>query len=122
MGKLDPRIDVYISKAEAFAQEPLTHLRQLIHSTCPGVEETIKWNMPFFMSNRKILCHIASFKKHMVMGFWKAKELEDPYGILQMDNKTAMGNIGKISSMQDLPKDEHLASLLRNAYMINKEA
>ena len=78
--------------------------------------------MPFFMSNGKILCNLASFKKHMVMGFWKAKELKDPHGIIQMDNKTAMGNIGKIFSKQDLPNDKHLASLLRTAYTINKEA
>lgn len=121
MGKKDPRIDEYIAKAVIFAQEPLNHLRQLIHSTCPDVEETIKWNMPFFMSNGKILCHIAAFKKHMVMGFWKAKELKDPEGILQKDNKTAMGHIGKIASMQDLPKDSSIKALLKSAYKLNQE-
>jgi hypothetical protein len=122
MGKKDPRIDEYISKAEIFAQEPLTHLRELIHSTCPDIDETIKWNMLCFMSHGKILCNIASFKKHLVMWFWKGKELNDPNGIIQKDNKTDMGNIGKIFSMQDLPKDEHLATLLKAAYKLNKEA
>ncbi len=122
MGIKDPRIDEYIGKAELFAQEPLKHLRQLIHSTCPDVKETIKWNMPFFMSHGKILCHIASFKKHMVMGFWKAKELSDPEGILQKENRTAMGHLGKISSMQELPEDASIIALLKAAYKLNQEA
>jgi hypothetical protein len=122
MGNKDPRIDEYISKAQDFAKEPLNHLRDLVHSTCPEVEETIKWNMPFFMSHGKILCHLASFKKHMVMGFWKAKELNDPEGILETDNKTAMGHLGKVSGMEDLPKDKYITALLKAAYKLNKDA
>ncbi len=122
MGNRAPRIDEYISKAQDFAKEPLIQLRDLIHSTYPIVEETIKWNLPFFMSNGKILCHFASFKKHMVMGFWKAKELNDPEGILQTDNKTAMGHLGKVTVMEDLPKDKYITALLKAAYTLNKEA
>lgn len=56
------------------------------------------------------------------MGFWKAKELKDPEGILQKDNKTAMGHIGKIASMQDLPNDSSIKALLKSAYKLNQEA
>jgi hypothetical protein len=122
MGNKDPRVDEYISKAQDFEQEPLKHLRQLVHLTCPDVEETIKWNMPFFMSNGKILCHLASFKHHMVMGFWKAKALNDPNKILKIVNKTEMGQLGKISSMNDLPKDAKIAALLESANKLNQEA
>jgi hypothetical protein len=43
MGKTDKRVDAYIDKTEPFAQPILMHLRNLVHQTCPEVEESIKW-------------------------------------------------------------------------------
>jgi hypothetical protein len=121
MGNKDPRIDEYISKAETFAHAPLNHLRDLIHLTCPDVEETIKWKMPFFISNGKILCSLAAYKNHMLKYFWRAKAMNDPNKIIQAENKTEMGHFGKISSIQDLPKDVHLIALLKSANKLNIE-
>jgi hypothetical protein len=39
MGTKDPRVDAYIAKSAEFAKPILTHLRQMIHKTCPSVEE-----------------------------------------------------------------------------------
>ena len=38
----DPRVDVYINKANPFARPILTALRELIHKAVPDVTETIK--------------------------------------------------------------------------------
>ncbi|HEV3023611.1 MAG TPA: DUF1801 domain-containing protein, partial [Pirellulales bacterium] len=63
MGIKDPRVDAYIARAADFAQPILRHLRILIHSTCPEVEETIKWSVPHFV-HHGIVCATAGFKKH----------------------------------------------------------
>lgn len=44
----DKRIDDYIAKSAEFAKPILTELRQRMHSSVPGVAETIKWSMPHF--------------------------------------------------------------------------
>ena len=42
MGKKDPRVDAYIKKAAPFAQPILAEFREIVHTACPGVEETMK--------------------------------------------------------------------------------
>ena len=61
MGKRDDRVDSYIAKSPDFAKPILLHLRQLVHSACPEVEETIKWGFPHFVHNG-LLCGMAAFK------------------------------------------------------------
>jgi uncharacterized protein YdhG (YjbR/CyaY superfamily) len=43
MGTRDPRVDAYIEQSAEFARPILKHLRQVIHSACPTVHETIEW-------------------------------------------------------------------------------
>src|SRR6266536_2570080 len=76
MGKRDPRTDEYIAKSAEFAKPILTHLRELIHIGCPQVEETLKWRNPSFMYEG-LLCGMAAFKQHCVLGFWKDALLFD---------------------------------------------
>jgi hypothetical protein len=51
MGKKDPRVDAYIDGSADFAKPILKHIRKLVHSACPSVEESMKWQMPFFSNN-----------------------------------------------------------------------
>ncbi len=90
MGKTDPRVDAYIAKSADFARPVLRHLRQVIHDACPQVEETIKWSCPHFMYHG-ILGAMAAFKKHCVFGVWHSS--------------VSMGNVGRITGLEDLPKD-----------------
>ena len=76
MGKKDKRVDLYIAKSAGFARPILAHLRQLVHSTCPDVEETIKWGFPHFMY-KGMLCSMASFKRHCAFTLWKASVMAD---------------------------------------------
>ena len=104
MNHYNPHTDQYIENSAAFAQPILNHLREAIHNACPDVQETIKWSFPNFMYKNSILCGIAAFKAHCVLGFWLASEMNDPHGILQEGaNRNAMGNLGKITSMDQLP-------------------
>jgi len=60
-------IDDYIEKSAAFAKPILLHLRQLIHKTCPEVEERIKWGFPHFDYKGQMMCSMAAFKKHCAL-------------------------------------------------------
>jgi uncharacterized protein YdeI (YjbR/CyaY-like superfamily) len=117
MPTTDPRIDEYIAKSADFAQPILQHLRAVIHEACPDVEETMKWSMPHFMYNG-ILANMASFKQHCAFGFWKGELL-----LSEADDKgkEAMGQFGRITSVQDLPPRKTLASYVKRAMQLNAE-
>ena len=118
MSKKDPRIDAYILKAEPFAQPVLKHLRKLIHQACPDVEETMKWSFAFF-DYKGPFCHIAAFKKHCAFGFWKAALMKDAKK-LEANQESAMGHLGKITGLHDLPPDKVIIAYLKEAMKLNE--
>jgi uncharacterized protein YdeI (YjbR/CyaY-like superfamily) len=121
MGKRDKRIDLYIANSAPFAQPILKHLREIVHTGCPNVEETMKWSFPHFEYHNEILCSMAAFKKHCSFGFWKASIMPDPDHILQLVGKTAMGSIGQLTNVDDLPRDRILIRYLKAAAKLNEE-
>lgn len=121
MGKIDKRIDQYILNAADFARPILNHLRELIHIGCPDVEETMKWSFPHFDYSGEILCSMAAFKKHCAFGFWKASIMQDPQGLFQLKNKTAMGSLGQITDIADLPSDKILIKYVKEAANLNTQ-
>ena len=109
--KTDPRIDAYIDdKAAAFAKPILRHLRAMIHEACPDGEETIKWGMPSFTYKGKILAGMASFKAHATFGYWNDTMLRE-----DEKNRSAMGQFGRLASLDDLPPREALIELTRKS-------
>ncbi len=118
MGTKDKRIDAYIAKSAEFAKPVLEHLRKLIHKACPDVTETIKWGMPSFEYKGPFV-GFAAFKKHAVLGFWKAALMKDSEVLTGKDTKGAMGNLGRIESIEDLPKDAVLTKWIKEAMKLN---
>ncbi len=119
----DPRIDQYIVKALPFAQPVLIKLRELIHKACPEVTETIKWGMPSF-DYMGPLCSFASFKSHCSFGFWKTSLIKDPEKYLQKRSAQggeAMGNLGKMISVKDLPPTRVMIDFIRQAMKLNAD-
>jgi uncharacterized protein YdeI (YjbR/CyaY-like superfamily) len=116
MGKKDPRVDVYINKAREFAKPVLEHIRDVVHETCPDVEEKIKWSFPHFDYKNQMMCSMASFKEHCTFGFWKASLLKDLKG---KSGQTAMGQFGRITKVSDLPSKKVLKSLIKDAMKLN---
>ena len=119
MGKKDKRVDDYISKSAAFAKPVLNHIRQLVHTGCPQVEETIKWGFPNF-DYKGVFCSMAAFKEHCSFGFWKAAIMKDAEK-LKANQESAMGHLGKIKSIDDLPSDKILISYIKEAARLNDE-
>lgn len=118
MPRKDPRIDVYIAKAADFAKPILKHLRKLVHTACPEVEETLKWSMPAFMY-KGILCGIAGFKGHCTFSAWKHSLIKTDLGTNGKKDE-AMGQLGRIRSLDDLPPDTKMLAYIREAVRLNE--
>jgi uncharacterized protein YdeI (YjbR/CyaY-like superfamily) len=110
----DPRVDAYIENSAEFARPILHHLREVVHSACPDVQETMKWSSPHF-DYRGPLCGMAAFKEHCAFGFWKGSL------IIENPSDTAMGQLGRIARIWDLPPKKTLTSWVRKAMKLNEE-
>lgn len=115
---LEPKINTYFAKSAAFAQPILQHFRALVHQACPEVEERIKWGMPHFDYKGEMMCSIAAFKQHCAIGFWKASLMKDA-ALFKEGNEEAMGSLGQIKSLSDLPPDEVLIAYIQEAMQLN---
>ncbi|MBK8344061.1 MAG: YdeI/OmpD-associated family protein [Bacteroidetes bacterium] len=118
MSNRSPQVDQVILKAAAFAQPILTHFRDLVHAVCPEVEEKIKWGMPFFVYKDDNICHMAAFKQHCAIGFWKAKLIDEKL-VATAKTEEAMGHLGKVTSLKDLPSDKILTKWIKTAMQLN---
>ncbi len=120
MAVTDSKVDVYIEKAGEFARPILIHLRNLVHTACPDVKETIKWGFPHF-EYKGMLCHMAAFKKHCSFGFWKAALINESAQFLNSLGLQGIDHFDRISTMQDLPADSVLISYIKEAMRLNEE-
>ena len=111
---LNPKVDAYIAGAQPFAQPILAHLRKLFHKGCPEVEEAIKWSMPFFLYKGAVMANMAAFKQHCAFGFW-GEEINVALreaGVIESD---AMGTLGRITRIDDLPPEKEMVKWVREA-------
>jgi uncharacterized protein YdeI (YjbR/CyaY-like superfamily) len=113
----DPRIDAYVAKAQPFARPILEKVRERVHAVVPRAEETIKWGMPAYTLDGKILLITAAFKAHAALNFWRGQELRGDKA-----NADAMGQFGKLASVADLPSDSELDRLMKEAAEVAKNA
>lgn len=101
----DPRIDDYIATAAPFAKPILTRIRKAVHAACPEATETLKWRTPTF-EYKGILCGMAAFKAHCVLGFWKAPLMQTPVR-------------DRFESIDDVPSEAALVKLVKEAAALN---
>lgn len=92
----DARVSAYIEKAQPFAQPILNEVRGAVHAAVPDVAETVKWGMPFFTLNGRDVAMMAAFKAHAGVGIFDGSA---------MGGGEAMGNVGKLTGVADLPAD-----------------
>jgi len=111
---LDPRVDAYIANAKPFAQPILMHLRELVSKACPGVVEAMKWSRPFFEYKGVILANMSAFKEHCSFGFW-GEEIATVLREAKLLQPDAMGSLGRLTRIEDLPADKQMLSLLHQA-------
>lgn len=111
----DPRLDAYIANSAPFARPILKHLRKIVHTGCPEVEETMKWSMPHF-DYKGVLCAMAAFKAHCTFSFWKGSLV---LGKEEVAEEKAMGQFGRITALSHLPSEKVLLGYVRKAAALN---
>jgi uncharacterized protein YdeI (YjbR/CyaY-like superfamily) len=83
----------------------------------PSVEEAMKWSMPAYLADGKILLITSAFKGHAALNFWRGQEIGDGEA-----KAGAMGQFGRLTSLEDLPSDAELDVLIRQAAEVAKTA
>ena len=106
----DQRVDAYIAAAEPFARPILEHLRGVVHRAAPGLAEAIKWGMPMFLHNGRIVANMAAFQRHASFGTWR----RDGGGIGE-PRGDGMGSLGRLTGLSDLPDDDEIVAMVREA-------
>lgn len=115
--KTDPRVDAYIARQAEFARPILAYLRSVVHTACPEGEEAMKWSSPTFLYRGQMLAGMAAFKAHASFGFWKGGLVTgDTPGMM-----SAMGQFGRLTSIDDLPDRAALDALIRKAMKLADE-
>ena len=115
MGTRDPRVDAYIEEAADFAKPILNYIREAVHKGCPDINETLKWSMPSF-TRKGIICGMAAFKAHCVLGFWVGEEVVAKTG----KEMEAMGQYGRITNVKDLPPQKVLIGFVKEAARLDE--
>jgi uncharacterized protein YdeI (YjbR/CyaY-like superfamily) len=83
----------------------------------PDAEETLKWSMPAYTVDGKIVLITAAFKGHAALNFWRGQELRGDEA-----DADGMGQFGKLKSVDDLPPSGELDRLIRAAAELAKIA
>jgi uncharacterized protein YdeI (YjbR/CyaY-like superfamily) len=115
----EPKIESYIANSAPWAQPILNHLRELVHKACPETEEKVKWGFPHF-DYKGPMCSMAAFKQHCAFTFWKGDLLSDPHQVLDKERSESMGQMGKLTRVEDLPPDDIMIALIREAMQLNE--
>ncbi len=110
----DPRIDAYIAESRDFAQPILKYLREVVHEGCPDCDETLKWRAPAY-TRKGIIAITAAFKEHCAMVLWRGSLITGEA------RPGAMGNLGRITSLKDLPPKKVLLGYLKKAVELDEK-
>jgi uncharacterized protein YdeI (YjbR/CyaY-like superfamily) len=116
MSSRDERIDAYIARQRDFARPILDHLRETVHRACPEAEETLKWGSPAFMYKGQLLGMMAAFKEHAALNLWRGRLVVEE----EQGKADAMGQFGRITSLEDLPEPKALQEIIRKAMALTE--
>src|SRR6266851_8111958 len=102
MNKMNPKVDVFLSKAKKW-QEELKKLRMIILDC--GLSEELKWGVPCYTFEKRNIVLIHGFKEYCALLFVKGALLNDPKGILiqQMENVQAARQI-RFTNVREIVK------------------
>jgi hypothetical protein len=97
-------IDGFIAKRPPEQRAILAALRKMIEDAAPQAESSIKWGMPFFTIDGKMMCALGAHKSHVNLilvgppgGF--------PDAAGRLEGKGKGGRHLKLRSLDELPKE-----------------
>lgn len=115
------KVDAYQDSVAEFAKQIMAHLRKLLHETCPGIVEEIKWGIPHFDYKGEMMCMFAAYSKHCSFSFWKEELMSDPRFRDNPGKKAPKRFLGKLNSLSDLPPDKELIAFIKEAMRLNEQ-
>ena len=62
-------VDEYLKKLPDWQNQNLQIFRDLVHKVYPQISEEIKWGVPVFLLNNKMLFAMSAFKEHTKYNF-----------------------------------------------------
>lgn len=82
-------IDAFFAKHAPPLRATLEKLRSIVESTLPKATSSIKWGMPFYELDGKMLCALGGHKAHVNLILSGGPgTFTDPDGLLEGDGKT----------------------------------
>lgn len=113
---MHPSVDLFIESQPADKQVLLQRLRSLILASAPYVEESIKWNIPFY-SAHGLLCYLNPLPKGVALGFCRGALLSNTGGLLR--GKGAAVRLFPLSAGAPL-REDRIRELLQEALLLNQ--
>jgi uncharacterized protein YdeI (YjbR/CyaY-like superfamily) len=108
MNKMNPKVDIFLSKAKRWREE-MEILRMLLLD-CQLTEE-LKWGKPCYTFQKSNIVIIIGFKEYCALGFFKGALLNDANGILikpgentQAGRQIRFTNVREIDEMEPIVK------------------
>lgn len=112
-------VTAYIAKTADFAKPILSHLRELIFSTCPEVEEKIKWGTPHYSYKGDHLVMMGGFKQHCSFSLYKAELMKDKDIQASVKAGKKFGYMDKVKDLSELPPKNILIAYIKEAMELN---
>ena len=104
MNRMNPKVDVYLSKAKKW-QEEMEKLRMIILD-CQLTEE-LKWGVPCYTFKKSNIVLIHVFKEYCALLFFKGALLNDANGILiQQTKNTQAGRQIRFTNVREIVEME----------------
>jgi len=113
-------IDNFFEKHPPHLRAILDKLRRLVEQVAPDARSSIKWGMPWFTVDDKMVCSLTGHKAHVnLVLIGPAGAFDDPDGRLSGSSKA--GRHLKLRSLEELP-EEAVRAWLRTAVTLARKA
>lgn len=119
MANYNKKVDEYISKMADFAKPILNQLREIIHATCPDVEEDVKWGTPHYSYKGDHLVMMGGFKQHCSFSLYKAELMKDKAIQDSVKAGKKFGYMDKLKDVSELPDKKILVTYIKEAMELN---
>lgn len=110
-------IESYTAQFPDWRGVALNRIREVITAAAPDASASIKWAQPVFEHNGPF-AFMRAHTKHVNLGFWRGKELDDPAQRLESGGDR-MAHV-KIGSVDDIDESQ-FSEWVRQAVALNDE-
>lgn len=71
------QVDEYMGTLDGWMKKNLVMFRKLMHKADANLEEAWKWDVPVFISKKKMVTAMSTFKDHTKFNFFTGAALKD---------------------------------------------